>query len=249
MKKLLLPVVAIALGAFVSSIQAQRGMMSTPHSPDFSGPAGKLFGGNSNFSANLEIQTVQGADTTSMGGSLAVSDGKSRFDVDIAKAAGSRMSQQQIATMQSMGMGTMVFISRPDLKLSRIVYPGMNAYVETSTADDSPAPADSYKTDITKLGEETVDGHSCVKNKVTVTDDKGNSYESTVWNATDLKNFPIKTEQTQSGATVTMKFKDIKLDKVAADKFEAPSGATKYDSMNSMMQQEMMKRAMNRGSQ
>lgn len=249
MKKLLLPVAAIALFSLAFSAHAQRGMMGAPHAPDFSGPAGKLFGGNTNFSANLEIQTVQGSDTSTMGGSLAVTDGKSRFEMDVAKAAGSRMSQQQIATMQSMGMGTMVFISRPDLKLSRIVYPGMNAYVETSTADDSSAPADSYKTDITKLGEETVDGHPCVKNKVTVTDDKGKSYESTVWDATDMKNFPIKTEQSEGGMTITMKFKDIKLDKVAADKFEAPSGATKYDSMNAMMQQEMMKRVQNRGNQ
>jgi Domain of unknown function (DUF4412) len=243
MKKLLLSAAALALCSFISA-QAQPGMMSTPRGPDFTGAAGKLFGGNSNFSATLVVQTVQGSDTSSMDGGITVSDGKSRFDVDLSKVAGSRMNPQQLAMMQSMGMGTMVFISRPDLKLTRLVYPGMNAYVETSTSDDSPAPAaDSFKTDITKLGEETVDGHPCVKNKVVVTDDKGKTYESTVWNATDLKNFPVKIEQTQSGATITTTFKDIKLDKVPADKFEAPAGATKYDSMNSMMQQEMMKRA------
>jgi hypothetical protein len=82
-----------------------------------------------------------------------------------------------------------------------------------------------------------------VKNKVTVTDDKGNSYESTVWNATDMKNFPVKIEQSAGGGTVTMNFKDIKLEKPSADKFDAPAGATKYDSMSAMMQQEMMKRA------
>jgi len=39
---------------------------------------------------------------------------------------------------------------------------------------------------------------SCVKNKVIVTDDKGDKHESTVWNATDLKNFPVKIETTNA---------------------------------------------------
>jgi hypothetical protein len=244
MKNLLLPAAALALCSFVSA-QAQPGMMGAPHGPDFSGATGKLFGVSSNFSANLGIQTAQGSDTTSLSGSIAVSDGKSRFEMDMTKITGSGMNPQQAAQMQAMGMGSLVMISRPDLKLTRMVYPGMNAYVETPTSDTSSSGAPgSYKTDITKLGEETVDGHPCVKNKATVTDDKGNTYESTVWNATDLKNFPVKIEQNQGGTTMTMTFKDIKLEKPAADKFDAPAGATKYDNMGTMMQQEMMKRAM-----
>src|ERR1700722_18913765 len=246
-----LAILAFILCAVLTSAHAQRGMMgAAPHGLDFSGANGKLFGDNSSFSATLELQTASvGTDKTSIGGSLAVSDGKSRLEMDLTKAAGSHMNAQQAASMQAMGMGNIVVISRPDLKVSRMYYPGLNAYVENSTSDAAAPAAGDYKTDITKLGEETVDGHPCVKNKVVVTDDKGVQHESTVWNATDMKNFPVKIEQTENGAVTTMLFHDIKLDKVPADKFEVPAGTTKYDNMSAMMQQEMMKRAMqNRGS-
>jgi hypothetical protein len=249
MKKHLTIAAFVFCAAFISA-QAQPGMRgASPHGLDFSGATGKLFGDNSSFSATLEMQTAQGAGNNSVGGSIAVSDGKSRFEMDITKTAGSHMNPQQAASMQSMGMANIVMISRPDLKVSRMYYPGLNAYVENSTSD-APAPAaGAYKTDITKLGEETVDGHPCVKNKVVVTDDKGVQHESTVWNATDLKNFPVKIEQTESGTATTMLFHNIKLDKVPADKFEVPAGTTKYDNMGAMMQQEMTKRAMqNRGN-
>jgi hypothetical protein len=39
-----------------------------------------------------------------------------------------------------------------------------------------------------------------------------------------------------------MLFKDVKLVKPEASQFEPPAGATKYDSMMNMMQNEMMKR-------
>jgi hypothetical protein len=93
------------------------------------------------------------------------------------------------------------------------------------------------------LGREGVDGHLCVKNKVVVTDDKGVQHESTVWNATDLNNFPVKIESNEQGIAISMTFSDIKFDKVAPGQFEAPSGASKYGDMQSMLQTEIMKRA------
>src|SRR6266404_5910467 len=92
------------------------------------------------------------------------------------------------------------------------------------------------------LSKETVDGHSCVKNKQGVTDDKGKTNEYTAWNAADLKKFPVKIEMTEKGQAVSLSFKDIKFDKVEAAQFETPAGFTKYDSMQGMMQGEMMKR-------
>ena len=96
--------------------------------------------------------------------------------------------------------------------------------------------------DVTELGKETVDGHPCVKNKTVVTDKEGNQHESLVWNATDLKKFPVKIEQSQNGMKITMAFRDISFSKPTANLFDPPNDATKFDSMQSMMQQVMMKR-------
>jgi hypothetical protein len=57
-----------------------------------------------------------------------------------------------------------------------------------------------------------------------------------------LKKFPIKIEHVEDKTKVTMLFREVSLSKPAADLFEPPSGSTKYDSMQSIIQQVMMKR-------
>ena len=108
--------------------------------------------------------------------------------------------------------------------------------------NDVTAATANYKVETTELGKDTVDGHPCVKTKFIVTDDQGNKHESVVWNATDLKKFPVKIETVQQGQTMTILFKDVILAKPDAGLFEPPSSYTKYDSMQTMMREQMMKR-------
>jgi hypothetical protein len=247
MKKSLLLTLSLAFTFSIATAFAQRGGGmggGQPAGPDLSGPMAKLFGENSSFSANLEFQLKDNSgQPMTMPGKIAADAGKSRFEVDMTKAAGSRMTPEMGVQMKAMGMGSMVMISVPEKKLTYLVYPGMNSYVESPMKDTgASAKLEDYKIDITELGKETLEGHPCVKNKVVVTDDKGKTHESTVWNAQDMKKFPVKIESTQNGSTVTMLFKDVKSVKPEASQFEPPAGATKYDSMMNMMQNEMMKR-------
>lgn len=154
------------------------------------------------------------------------------------------MSPQAAAQMKSIGMDKTEVISRPDKKVAYQIYPGLKAYVETQLPEQetSGSSGEQMKMDLTELGKETVDGHPCVKNKAVVTDKDGNQHESLVWNATDLKKFPVKIEQSQDGMKITMAFRDISFSKPSASLFDAPSDSTKYDSTQSMMQQVMMKR-------
>jgi hypothetical protein len=251
MKTRLLPLATLVLCAVLPAAHAQPGprpsnMTGTaPHGPDFAGPAGRLFGDNPSFTANLEMRTTNspGANPIIFSGNLAVSGVQSRFEIDMTKTAAAQANPQHAATLVKMGLGKIIVIARPDRKISDIIYPGFNAYAEMPSSQTAGAPADSFKTDITKLGEETVDGHACVKNKVTVTDDKGNSHSYIVWNAADLKNFPVKIEQTEGGAVTTMTFTGVKLGNVDAGQFEPPADATKYYSVGTLMQQEITKRA------
>ena len=80
------------------------------------------------------------------------------------------------------------------------------------------------------------------KKNVILTDSKGVKHESTLWNATDLKKFPVKMETTEKGTLVTMHFKDVTFTKPETKLFELPAEYAKYDSMQTMMQQVMMKR-------
>ncbi len=216
-----------------------------PPGPGLTGSTAKLFGDNSAFSATLEMQTKGGSgeESMTMPGKLAFDQGKSRFEMDLAQTKGGRMPPEAAQQMKAMGMDKTLMISRPDKKVSYMIYPGLQAYVENPLADKEAAmPAEDFKVETTELGKETVEGHPCIKSKAVVTDKEGAKHESLVWNATDLKKFPIKIEQTNEGTTVTMLFKDVSLSKPESSLFDPPTGFTKYDNMMTMMQQTMMKR-------
>jgi hypothetical protein len=108
--------------------------------------------------------------------------------------------------------------------------------------DADAKPASTFKIDMTELGKETVGGHPCVKNKAVITDDEGKTHEATVWNASDLNKFPLKIETTEEGRTTTMVFQNVKTSKPDAALFDPPADYKKYDNMQAMMQQEIMKR-------
>jgi outer membrane lipoprotein-sorting protein len=148
---------------------------------------------------------------------------------------GSHIPPQAAARMKQMGMSKVTMIIRGDKGFSYMVYPDMKAYTEMTGREKYKA-ASEYKADVTKLGEETVDGHDCVKNKVVVTDPTGPTRESTVWNATDLKKFPVKIQMTSEKGNVTVVlFKDVKLEKPDDAQFDPPSDFKKYDDMMSLM--------------
>jgi hypothetical protein len=215
-----------------------------PQGPNFGGVLDKLFGDHQVFSAAMEFQTTgRSGNNVTMPGKLCFDGGKSSFEMNMSEMQGSKMTPDTAAHLKSMGMDTMISISCPDKKLAYLVYPGLHCYVEMAqTGAASGADIAGYKVETTELGKETVDGHDCVKNKVIVTDKEGARHESTVWNAGDLKDFPVKIVTGEQGQSATMLFKNISFDKPAAGVFDAPAGFTKYDNLQTMMQTEMMKK-------
>ena len=197
----------------------------------------KLFGSNTAFTAKADVHVVDKAkQQTDMPMMFALLDGKSRMEVDLGQVKSTVAVPALIPTLKQVGMDQMVLISRPDKKIILNIYPRAKAYAEIAMSKDETAAADkTYKLEKTPQGKETIDGHACQKNKVTLTDDKGETVEAVVWNATDLKDFPIQMQMDVDGGTVQMKFKDVKLAKPDAKQFEAPAGMTRYDSAEAIL--------------
>jgi Domain of unknown function (DUF4412) len=239
----LLTFATLGLGLLTASAQfGARG--GGPQGPQFGGALDTLFGDHQAFSATMEFQTHgrKGEDMI-MPGKFNYDSGKTRFEMDIAEMKGAGISPEATAQMKTMGMDSTVSLSRPDENLMFIVYPGLECYAQMPLpAASAKADAKDFKVETTELGKETVDGHPCVKNKVTVTGKDGEQHISTVWNATDLKNFPVKIVTTENGQDATMLYKNISFDKPAASLFEPPASYTKYDNMQTMMQAEVMKK-------
>jgi hypothetical protein len=245
MKRITAYFAAIALTATLLPSHAQMGGPGAS-GPDFADVTEKFFGEHTAFSASVEIeaQPPNAPERLTMPGKMAVLDKKSRFEMDLSQAKGGGLPPGAAEQMKQMGMDKTIIISRPDKKMSYLIYPGLTAYAEMPTKDKAATESKDkeLKVTTTELGKEKFDGHDCVKNKIVVTDKDGKNHEATVWNATDLKKFPIKLETVQQGNAVVMKFKDVKFEKPEAGQFEPPTDYKKYDSMMALMQQEMMKR-------
>jgi hypothetical protein len=205
----------------------------------------KLFGEIKTFSAKADLRMFDkaGQETMSLGGmSFALLDEKVRAEVDLAQMKSAQMSAEAVAALKQMGMDRVVSFVFPDKKLTAITYPSLKATIEMPMPETETAAAlKDAKPTITKLGTETVDDQSCVKNQVTVTDSKGQKRDVLVWNASGMKDFPIRIRFTEGENTIEMRFKQVKFDKPAASLFELPAGYTKYAGFQEFMQGAMQK--------
>jgi hypothetical protein len=196
----------------------------------------KLFGDNPGFTATMEFHMTRapGQEMT-MPGKMAHLEGKARFEMDMSNMQGGNLPPQAAARMKQMGMSRMISITRRDQNLIYMVYPDMKAYTQMPIREPNAA-ASEYKAEVTKLGEETINGHDCIKNKVEVTGPDGVTHESTVWNATDLKQFPLKIQlESKEGRNSMLLFNDVKLEKPDPALFDPPTDFTKYDNVMSLM--------------
>ena len=234
--------VALAAALFLST---------TGPAPAQGGPGGpnsgmnpamlKMFGDVKGFSAKTEMRVLQGQKEVMSGTiNFAMLDGKTRMEMDLTQMKSAQMPPEFTAQIKQMGMDVNIVLSLPDKNLTRLVYPNLKAYLELP---QPPVAEAKLKMVQKELGKETIDGHPCVKNQVTVTDEAGKKSEAVAWNATDLKGFPIQVElQEQQGTSVIMRYKDIKLAKPDAKLFEPPVGFKKYTSQQELMQGEVLKR-------
>jgi hypothetical protein len=173
----------------------------------------QLFGEHKAFSAQGELRVLdsQQKEKVVLPMEFAMREGKFRTEVDLTRMRGTQANPDQMAMLKQMGMDRIVSITRTDTGALHLLFPSARAAVrlemppEDRAAVEKP-PAIERKS----LGEETVEGHRCVKEQVTLTAANGRKMEVTVWTATDLKGFPIQVQTTEKGDTVTFRYRNVK---------------------------------------
>lgn len=233
MKKLLL---AAALALSLSSASAQFGGPPT----GISAAMVKLFGDTKSFTAKAQARLLDKdkKEIASMPITVALRDGKMRSDLNMSEVTGSAIPPEASAMMKQAGMDNMVTIVRPDKKSTVIMYPTLKSYAEVAFSE---IEAKDETVEFEEVGKETIDGQACIKKKITSTDAKGRPQEMFVWQATALKNFPIQMEVPQKSNKLIVKFQAPKLEAPAAALFDLPTGYSKYDNIQALMQAAMMK--------
>ncbi|MEO5804222.1 MAG: DUF4412 domain-containing protein [Verrucomicrobiota bacterium] len=229
---------------FVCSAQFLHAQMPGDGSGPMSTAMLKLFGKNTNFTAKSEVQMLDQSQKETLSATLpmAMLVGKMRTEMDIGQMKSVMISPQVLAQMKQMGADKTISLVRPDKQATYLIYPSLKAYVEMPMSEaDKQALIKEPKIEKTSLGKETIDGHPCVKNKVVIKDDKNLAQEATTWNATDLKDFPIRIQAKEKDTTVIMKFKEVQLAKPDAKQFELPADYKKYESLQELQQVMMQK--------
>lgn len=236
MKKfLLLPAAALLCGA-VASAQMLNPGESTDNGMD------QLFGNNQAFSATMKTEVNGDKGSVTATAKMFFNHGNSRTEMNISDVQSASLLAGTIAQMQAMGMDKTILISSADKKHNFLVYPDLQSYTMVPTPNaGSAATNENYQIQTTKLGDETVDGHPCVKNKTDVIV-AGKTNEFTVWNASDLKNFPVKIVMTKNDTDVTISFQNVSFEKPEEGLFVPPSNFTRYDNFQALMREAMMKR-------
>lgn len=194
--------------------------------PDPCAALGKFLTRDTAFTATAKV--IRGRDQAMML-LFAVSGGNMRNEMDLTKMSGIRADE--VDGMKQMGMDKMVVLKLADNQAAYIVYPNLQSYCDMP----SGKAHSEGKLEKTELGTDTVENHPCKKSKLTFTDKNGQTAEALVWEATDMKDFPIQYQTIDEGQTTTTTFTDIKIGKPAASLFELPASYKKYGSMQEMM--------------
>ena len=189
MKKYLSLLVAAGLAAGTLPMCAQMG--GSP-APQMDNTMQKLFGDNQSFSADTKIQVASDRGPMTLSGKMYFDKGNSRTELDMSQMQGANIPPQAMALMKSSGLDKMVSITQPGSHVVDLIYPNAQAYAEMSVPAPASGGTNAASVTLTALGNETIAGHPCVKNKAVVTDAQGATHQLTVWNATDLNNFPVQ---------------------------------------------------------
>lgn len=204
----------------------------------------KLFGDVKAFSAKVEVRVFGSNQIEKIVAPLEVAllDNKFRTEVDVTRMRNKDLPPGAMEGMKQLGLERTVSIVRPDKKTNYLVFPGAKAYVNMPLQkEDLDVYEKPVKLDKSALGKETLDGRPCVKHKVVITDATGRKQEATVWNAPELRDFPLQVLVKEGEDTVIMRYRDIRFDAPDAKLFEPPEGFKEYADVPALMQAVMLK--------
>ena len=203
--------------------------------PGYKTAMAKLYGDNKAFSGVSEVRLLEKneQETLRITTKIDFLEGKERSEIDMSQMKGGALPAEAMASFKQLGLDKMITIVRPAEEKTFTVYPGLQSYVALPV--DKGEKEGALKVEKTELGKEMIDGKPCTKNKLVFTDAKGEKFEATVWNATEMKDFPIQTRMVLKENVVINKFTSVKFEKPPASAFEIPADYKKYDSIQSMM--------------
>lgn len=107
-----------------------------------------------------------------------------------------------------------------------------------------PSPLELLEgTDVkrTAVGSEVVEGHPCKIENVVVTSPDGKTIESKVWEASDLKDIPVRIESHIGDITLSASYRDISFGLPDQGLFTIPEKCTPFEKMGQVVEQKTLR--------
>ena len=215
-------IAALAAGCAGSGKQGSHAGAATfirpPKPPVFlNGPMALLFTNVDGFSAHAVLESGAPANGVELAaGELLGQGGKLLFAPSPRKTASKSARLEAFAFIWDVPANRGYILNDPLQGYAPISYGRLFTNVATSAAPNQPAT-------------ENVTGHPCQQSEVTVAADDGSASVFRVWRATDLKGLPVRVSGTSDGTPVTLTLSKTRLEAVPNDLFQPPSGFTKFD--------------------
>jgi hypothetical protein len=234
------PFRTVALALFLlTAASSSRAQFSLDSSLGIGVGFTRLFGDTSAFNASADIQVLDAAKREFLRTPMrfAFHSGKMRLDVDLAEMKGPGVTPVLVNSYKQAGLNRLTSIFRPDKKIVYVIFPGVRSYSKTEmSGTEAETAGKNLQIERTLLARETVDGHSCARNKVVIRNSKGATLlEAITWNAADLKDFPVQIQMQSGDRTTVLRFAQIQMKRPDAAQFEPPSGYTRYSSPDTML--------------
>ena len=218
------------------SVFLAQAQFDGPGSPGVSASLIRLFGTNMAFTAQVEYQLLNRSnkETVNLPMSFARLDNRIRVELDLARMK-NEVRSDILAQFKPLGLDQIITISRPDLRVNCQVFPKLRAFVKLPMpTNEAEAFVKPGKMERTPLAQEKMQGFTCTKYRVAAYDEQGKPHEATVWNAPDLRDFPVCIAIKEGSDTVVMRFRQVVFNRPEASKFEPPAGFEECSDMEAL---------------
>lgn len=230
-------VLALAVGSMLGA-HGQGGLPGG--NVGFNATVAMLFNDIPAFSANVETAITNKAENSRMTLPMKMQKREDlfRLEVDLTKMKGSSALIASLAAIQNIGMARMASVVSTRDKEMMVMFPELKFYTRVALSEVD-VPTGDFKVSKKAGGKETINGQPCVRQQVTLTAADGKKTEATTWEATPLKNFPIRMLFRPEGSSMAMNFNGVDLNAPSPETFSVPKEYRAFDSISSLMQEAM----------
>jgi hypothetical protein len=203
----------------------------------------EVFSDSRAFSAQAILQLPGDQPNQGIPLGFATLNGHMRWYLNLDQARSSRLDPALTTWLREARLNQVLFILRPETN-ALVVVPGLKQWFEFAPPKSPEIQAKAEEKvgflQKTEVGRETVDGHPCVKYRLDLPKERGSGEQAFVWQATDLKNLPIKFQTALNGEIFTLLFRQIKDTPPDAKHFEPTAGYARVSGPETLLQNALL---------